>query len=55
MDHNPNPGVSCGVCSCAYHDEHNHCLLDTIHVDAKAGGNTGRSAEESMCGSYHKR
>ncbi|MDR1570609.1 MAG: DUF1540 domain-containing protein [Oscillospiraceae bacterium] len=55
MEHKANPGVTCGVCSCAYHDEHNHCTLDTIHVDPMPNADRGTAADESMCGSYHNR
>jgi len=53
MDHKQsNPSIRCGVCSCSYHDQHNHCTLDCIHVDPKPNANTGTAADESMCGSY---
>ena len=47
-----NPGVRCGVCSCSYHDHHNHCTLECIQVEPKPNANTGTAADESMCGSY---
>jgi len=55
MEHRPNLGVTCGVTSCKYHDEHNHCLKETIHVDPMPNSNKGTAEDESMCGSYSNR
>lgn len=54
-DHQANPGVTCSVTSCKNHDEHNHCVLNSIKVEPMRGANTGKPADESMCGSYKNR
>ncbi len=51
----PNPSIQCGVCSCSYHDKSNHCCLDKVHIDPLPGGSTGKSEDESSCGSYRCR
>jgi hypothetical protein len=40
------------VCSCSFHDEHNHCALDSINIEPTPNANMGTPADESMCGSY---
>lgn len=48
----PNKSIQCGVRSCKFHDESNHCCLSQIHVDAIPGQSSGKAEDESMCGSY---
>ncbi len=51
----PNPSIQCGVCSCSYHDQSNHCSLNKIRVEPIAGASSGKAADESQCGSYRCR
>ncbi len=54
---NPNPCIRCRVSSCAYHcGGDDYCSLQAIQVEPCEGGdcNTGRKADESMCGSYRR-
>jgi len=51
-NHQANPGVVCGVQSCKFHDQHNHCSLNMIHIDPLSQGSTGSAADETLCGSY---
>ena len=60
---NPNPCIRCRVSSCAYHcGGDDYCSLQAIQVEPCDGcgpceggnRNTGRKADESMCGSYRR-
>jgi len=48
----PNKSIECGVCSCKFHDQSNHCSLSKIRVEAMSGFCTGKAEDESMCASY---
>ena len=48
-----NQKINCTVESCAFNNtEHKMCELDRIIVEPCKNCNTGKPAEESMCGSY---
>ena len=49
----PNEHIRCHVSSCAYHcGEDQYCSLQAIQVEPCPGCQSGRPADESMCGSY---
>ena len=51
----PNPSIRCRVSSCAYHcGGKDYCSLQAIQVEPCDGCDTGRKADESMCGSYRR-
>ncbi len=57
MSHkHPNADIGCTVKSCNHHcmDE-DFCSLRSIRVEARNQGNTGKSQDESMCGSYENK
>lgn len=54
MDRNTAQHIECTVKSCKFNDQQRKCTLHSILVDAIPGG-TGKTADESMCASYHNK
>ena len=51
----PNSSIRCRVSSCAFHcGDEEYCSLNAIRVEPCPNCGSGRSAEESMCGSYRR-
>jgi hypothetical protein len=47
--------IECAVTSCAYNSKGYNCSLDAIKVLPCEDCHSGKSDEESMCGSYRVR
>ena len=54
MEEYGHQSIGCGVGSCNYND-HCKCTLHSIEVKPIPNGSTGKSCDESMCGSYKKK
>ena len=51
----PNTSIRCRVSSCAYNcGDREYCSLQAIRVEPCPDCETGRSQDESMCGSYKR-
>lgn len=49
----PNTSIRCRVASCAFNcGEDEYCSLQAIQVEPCVECHSGKSSEESMCGSY---
>ena len=56
MSKEPNASIHCRVESCAYHcGDRSYCSLKSINVEPCENCQSGKSADESMCGSYSRK
>ncbi|MBC8535602.1 DUF1540 domain-containing protein [Feifania hominis] len=49
--HEINQGVHCDVKNCHYHDQHDHCTADVIHV----GPTNADCCQATECATFKKR
>jgi hypothetical protein len=50
-----NQVIGCSVTSCRYNKDGNRCELNRIEVEPALDVDTGEPADESLCGSYHRK
>lgn len=50
-----NQVIGCSVTSCRYNKDGKVCELNRIEVEPAIDVDSGEPAEESLCGSYHRK